>query len=179
MSKEKKTMIRIKNTAAFTLALVAMGLFSSAAASANDGVFGITPETLDQRFENQDGTENLQAGAHPFAVTNEFKFDSVIDPSEPPTLITAGQSPRTVYSEEFPGVIGDPFAGPQCAQDEFFSTDTGIIHCFDEAQVGVAEVTVKGAFGGNDTIKARCTTSPHPPAYPPNSGSGRSSSRSS
>ena len=154
MSKEKKTMIRIKSTATLILALAAVGLFSSAAASANDGVFGITPETLDQRFENQDGTENLQAGAHPFAVTNEFKFDSVVDPSEPPTLITAGQSPRTVYAEEFPGVIGDPFAGPQCAQDEFFSTDRGIIHCFDEAQVGLAEVTVKGPFGGNETLKS-------------------------
>lgn len=147
-------MTRFKNTAALFLALVAAGLCSAALASANDGVFAITPGTLDQRFENQDGTENLQAGAHPFAVVNEFKFDSVTDPTEPPTQITAGQSPRTVYSEEFPGVIGDPFAVPQCSQGEFFDPDRGLVHCFDEAQVGIAEVLVKSAFGGNETYKS-------------------------
>lgn len=147
-------MTRFKTTAALFIALAAVCLSAAATASANDGVFAITPGTLDQRFENQDGTENLQAGAHPFAVVNEFKFDSVTDQSEPPTQITAGQSPRTVYSEEFPGVIGDPFAVPQCSQSEFFDPDRGLVHCFDEAQVGIAEVLVKSPFGGNETFKS-------------------------
>jgi hypothetical protein len=154
MSKEKMKMTRFKTTTALFLALVSFGLVAVSSAMANEGVFQITPGSLDQTFTNQDGSENLQAGAHPFAVSNEFKFDSVTDPTEPPTQITAGASPRTAYSLEYPGLIGDPFAVPQCTQAEFFETARAILHCFDEAQVGLAQVTVKSPFGGNENITA-------------------------
>jgi hypothetical protein len=153
MSKEKMTMTRFKTTAALALAILSLGLVAAASAAA-EGVFQITPGTLDQTFPNQDGSENLQAGSHPYAVTNEFKFDSVTDPTEPPTQITAGASPRKAYSLEYPGLIGDPFAVPQCTQAEFFDLSRSIIHCFDEAQIGIARVTVKSPFGGNENIKA-------------------------
>jgi hypothetical protein len=154
MSKEKMTMTRFKSTAALFLATLSLGLLCAASAVANDGVFRITPGSLDQTFTNQDGSDNLQAGSHPFAVSNEFKFDAVTDPTEPPTQITAGASPRKIHAIEYPGLIGDPFAVPQCTQAEFFDGSRSIIHCFDEAQVGVARVTVKGAFGGNEDIMA-------------------------
>jgi hypothetical protein len=154
MSKENRTMTRFKTTAALFLALVSIGLVAAASAVANPGVFQVTPGSLDQRFTNQDGTENLQAGAHPFAVVNEFKFDAVADPTEPSTKITAGASPRTAYSLEYPGLIGDPFAVPQCTQEEFFSLERFFFHCFDEAQVGLAEITVKGPSGGNEVMKS-------------------------
>jgi hypothetical protein len=154
MSKEKMTMTRFKSTAALFLAALSFSLLATASAVANEGVFRITPGSLDQTFTNQDGSENLQAGSHPFAVSNTFKFDAVTDPTEPPTQITAGASPRKIHAIEYPGLIGDPFAVPQCTQAEFFDPTRGIMHCFDEAQVGLARVTVKGAFGGNEVITA-------------------------
>jgi hypothetical protein len=154
MSKEKMTMTRFKTAAALFLAIASFGLLAAGGASANPGTFQVTPGSLDQRFENQDGTEDLRAGRHPWAVVNEFKFDSVTDPLEPSTLITAGASPKKAYSLEYPGLIGDPFAVPQCTQEEFFNLERTFFHCFDEAQVGLAEVTLKGPFGGNETLKA-------------------------
>jgi hypothetical protein len=154
MSKEKRTMTRFKTTAALFLAIASVGLMGAAGAAANPGVFQVTPGSLDQRFTNEDGTEDLRAGRHPWAAVNEFKFDSVPDPTEPGTQITAGASPRTAYSLEYPGLIGDPFAIPQCTQEEFFNLERTFIHCFDEAQVGMAEITLKGPFGGNETMKS-------------------------
>ena len=154
MSKENRVMTRFKTTAALFLAIASFGLLTAAGAAANPGTFQVTPGSLDQRFENQDGTEDLRAGRHPWAVVNEFKFDSVTDPMEPGTQITAGASPKKAYSLEYPGLIGDPFAVPQCTQEEFFSLERTFFHCFDEAQVGLAEVTLKGPFGGNEILKA-------------------------
>lgn len=154
MSKEQMTMTRIRTTAALALAILSLGLLVAASAGANPGVFQITPGSLDQTFTDQDGSENLQAGSHPFAVRNQFKLDSVTDPLEPPTQITAGASPRKIHAFEYPGLIGDPFAVPRCTQAEFFETSRGLLHCSDEAQVGIAIVTVKGPFGGNLDIKA-------------------------
>jgi hypothetical protein len=141
-------MTRFKTTAALFLALVGIALAGAAGAAANPGVFNIEPGSFDQRFENQDGTDALQAGSHPFKVVNEFDFDTVPDPLEPDdTLIPAGETPKRVYSMEFPGLIGDPFAVPQCAQDDFFNSPFGA--CFNEAQIGISRITIKGPFGGN------------------------------
>ncbi|HET9199003.1 MAG TPA: hypothetical protein VFN92_12215 [Solirubrobacterales bacterium] len=153
MSKEKMTMTRCKATAALFLATLSLGILAGSSA-ANEGVFRITPGSLDQTFTHEDGSEDLQAGSHPFAVSNEFKFDSVTDPTEPPTQITAGASPRRIHALEYPGLIGNPFGVPQCSQAEFFDPTRTVVHCTDEAQVGIATVTVKGAFGGNEDITA-------------------------
>jgi hypothetical protein len=147
-------MTRFKTTTALFLAIASFGLLVVAGASANPGVFQVTPGSLDQRFTNEDGTEDLRAGRHPWAIENEFKLDSVSDPIEPGTQITAGASPKKAYALEFPGVLGDPFAVPQCTQEEFFSLERTFFHCFDEAQVGMAEITLKGPFGGNETMKS-------------------------
>ncbi len=147
MSKENRTMTRFKITSALFLALVSIALVGVPAAAANPGVFNIESGSFDQRFENQDGSDALQAGSHPFKVVNEFKFDTVPDPLEETTLIPAGETPRRAYSMEFPGLVGDPFAVPQCTQEEFFRSPFN--SCFNEAQIGISRISIKGPFGGN------------------------------
>ncbi|HVY95890.1 MAG TPA: hypothetical protein VHA54_02910 [Solirubrobacterales bacterium] len=48
-------------------------------------------------------------------------------------------------SAEFPGLIGNPYAIPQCTNADFLLL-RAFTHCFDDAQVGYAEVSLYGEF---------------------------------
>jgi hypothetical protein len=155
MSKEIRTMTRFKTTTALFLAILSLGLICAAGAAAkNPGVFEIEPGSLDQRFENEDGTDTLQAGTHPFVVVNEFDFHTVPDPLEAPIETTAGDSPKRIHSMEYPGLVGDPFAVPQCTQEEFLSAATFPAICSNETQVGIAYTTLKTGGNGKAVLKS-------------------------
>jgi len=84
--------------------------------------------------QNENGTQDVQAGSHPYALTNTF--------------VLSGAGPednlRNVRLELPPGFVGDPTATPRCTYQDFSqsiprgSTKT----CSNEAAIGLATTYV-------------------------------------
>jgi hypothetical protein len=86
--------------------------------------------------QNEDGTPDVQAGSHPYALTNTF----VLNDAGP------GNSLKNVRLELPPGFVGDPNATPKCTYQEFAK---GLIRelgtpktCSNEAAIGLATTYV-------------------------------------
>ena len=101
--------------------LAAMFAFAAAPAMAEFGL-----ERLAISARNQNGTPDVQAGSHPYALNTTF----VLHDAGP----AAGQADlKDVRVELPPGFVGDPTATPRCTYQEFIKES-----CSNEAAVGLA-----------------------------------------
>jgi hypothetical protein len=153
MSKESRNMTRFKTIIALAFAsmLLVAGLSASSAGAAE---FGIVPGSFEFSTHNQDGSSDLRAGAHPFAVTTKFTLKTQHDPrnANPEVLIPSGANLRNAGAELPPGLVGNPYAMPQCTFDEFGKIAFNN-HCFDDAQVGIAKVEINFYGGAMEKVK--------------------------
>jgi hypothetical protein len=119
------------NIAAFVLLAVIL-LFFSLAGSAH-AEFGLQRFALSARNEN--GTPDIQAGSHPYALTNTFVLNL---PLEEARL-------RDVHLELPPGFVGDPNATPRCTYQEFITIPPGQdqgSECSNETAIGLSTTYV-------------------------------------
>jgi len=87
---------------------------------------------------NQNGSPDVQAGSHPYALTNTFVLNETEAIGEIGNL-------KDVNVELPPGFVGDPSATPKCSYQTFIR-----IECSNEAVVGVATTFVEhGNFKHN------------------------------
>ena len=123
--------------------LVAVLSFAAVPAMAE---FGLQKFALSAR--NQNGTPDVQAGSHPYALTNTFVLH--LNPAnlgnETRTL-QEGTLLKNVRVELPPGFVGDPNATPHCSYQAFVKKE-----CSNETAVGVA--TTYLAIGG-ESIAAK------------------------
>ena len=118
--------------------------------------FGV--ERFELTPENEDGTIDSQAGAHPFQLTTTFDLNAGFS-----THLAAGDDggsapvapalERTLHVELPPGLVADASAAPKCAGVDFGAFDEKDVNsCPDDTAVGVAAVTF------NDPITIGYTT---------------------
>lgn len=140
-------MARTKSIVALIFATVSLFALPSAPGAEAAG-FEIVPGSFDFYIHNQDGTADLRAGAHPFGVTTKFKLATEPDPrsSNPEVRVPTGANLRNAATALPPGLVGNPYAVPQCTMDEFGKVAFNN-HCFDDAQVGIARAEVN-FYGG-------------------------------
>ena len=72
--------------------------------------FGIAKLAVSAR--NQDGTPDVQAGSHPYALNTTIQLSGTADGGQ-------GQNPKDIKLELPPGLVGDPNATPKCSYQEF------------------------------------------------------------
>ena len=103
-----------------------------------DGVatpFGI--EQYELRPENADGSQDTQAGSHPFQLTTLIALNEAATGIKPPAAV------KDLHFKLPPGLIGNPVPFPQCslAKFTFIGEETQNL-CPDDTAVGVASVTI-------------------------------------
>lgn len=127
---------RLTSIACLPAVCAAVILVLCAPAQANFGV-----KNFDLTFSNADGSPDMEAGSHPFAVTNVFEFNTHVDPVN--GEVPDGQvKDITVSLPE--GLVGDPGAVPRCSSADFihFNEETKIPKCSDDSAVGVIVLKV-------------------------------------
>jgi len=123
---------RTKLAAAIVVSLAAVCAFAATQAMAVE--FGL--ERLAVSARNQDGTPDVQAGSHPYALTTTFVLNRAPCTLEGSERICAGGGDiKDSRLELPPGFVGDPNATPRCTYQEF-SGDA----CNNQSVVGVATV---------------------------------------
>jgi hypothetical protein len=122
------------------IAFSAMAVFasSSLATSLLPGEFGVTKLKVSAR--NEDGTPDLQAGSHPYALTTTL------------TLNEAGPTTGDLKDLRFelpPGIVGNPDAIPKCTYQDFSEelVKGKASGCSNESVVGLAtSYVIKARF---------------------------------
>jgi hypothetical protein len=114
----------------------------SSFASPAGAAFGF--KNLDVTFENQDGTVTSQAGAHPFATTTTYFFNTKSDPVL--TEVVDGGSPKDLRGFQVPGLVGAPGAVPTCSTLDFMTKAPvyGGPSCPDASALGVTRAYLNG-----------------------------------
>jgi hypothetical protein len=123
-------------------------------------VFAVTPAMAEfgvERFaisaRNENGTPDVQAGSHPYALTTTFVLNQPLCNGE--TCIAEGD-PKDVKVELPPGLVGDANATPRCTYETFIKDitfgpeDT----CASDTAVGVATSYVGEEKQANVPAKA-------------------------
>jgi len=119
-------------------AAIVIGMFGILGAPAQAlAAFGL--ETASFKVENQDGSEAIQAGAHPFAVTTQFSVNSFEDPEL--GLVPEG-AVKDIAIHFPPGVVGNPDAIAPCSNDDFTSLKEGGNICPEATIIGAVELVV-------------------------------------
>jgi hypothetical protein len=118
------------------VAIISLALLGLTFATPAMAEFGI--ERFAVGVQNQNGTPDVQAGSHPYALTASFvlKQPPCIDSGE---LCLSESELKDARFELPPGVVGDPDAIPRCTYQEFVNLsvhETG--NCANETAVGVA-----------------------------------------
>jgi hypothetical protein len=121
-----------------TIAMLAALLCALAlGATPAKAAFGIAKLAVSAR--NQDGTPDVQAGSHPYALNTTFVL-------EEPGRETGNL--KDVTLELPPGLVGNPEATPRCTYQEFIRQVAGaaeVGRCPDETAVGIATFYVQRA----------------------------------
>jgi hypothetical protein len=120
--------------AAKTLApLLSLVVLSGLAFSATPAMaeFGLSRFAIGaQNGEGQNGTPDLQAGSHPYSLTNTFVLN---DPGPVNGYL------KDVHLQLPPGFVGDPTATPRCTYQEFSAElEGGSGKCSKETAVGLS-----------------------------------------
>ncbi len=87
--------------------------------------------------ENQNGSPDVQAGSHPYALTTSFTLN------EPPFPEELENSPKDIQVELPPGFFGDPHATPRCTYTEFNTRK-----CPPDTQVGFETTYTSDRYDG-------------------------------
>jgi hypothetical protein len=117
---------------AVTIAALAVPAGALAAGFGLEG-FGVT-------YTNADGSPDLQAGSHPFAVTTSFSIKGTPDSEG----VVRSEELKDATFQEIAGLIGNTTAVPQCSAHNFLTPIGNILtepRCGQETAVGVAEVS--------------------------------------
>jgi hypothetical protein len=113
-------------------ALAALALSSlSLGASPALGAFGFS--SVDQTFDNPDGSMNTQAGTHPSSQTVSLAFNTVIDPGS--GIENPDGTVKEIVVDLPPGFVGKPGAAPTCSTFDFIEE-----HCPKATRVGMNHV---------------------------------------
>ena len=123
---------RAKLAAAIVVSLAAGCAFAVTPAMAFE--FGL--ERLAVSARNQDGTPDVQAGSHPYALTTTFVLNRpACSVEEGLRSCPGGGDLKDSRLELPPGFVGDPNATPRCTYQEFSGHS-----CNNQSAVGVATV---------------------------------------
>jgi hypothetical protein len=127
-------------TKRLALILALATLIVLAAASSAQAAFGV--KEFDLGFANSDGSPATQAGSHPYAVVNVFKFNST---TEIPGYVEAPDgAPRDIEVQLPAGLVGEPTAVPRCSNADFieFDQETKLPKCSNASAVGTISVRI-------------------------------------
>ncbi len=103
-----------------------------------DEGFGL--QSFDVSAVNRDGSVDVQAGSHPYALVTSFVFnESVFDAEEEKFLASEGL--KDVQVQLPPGFAGNPTAVPRCGYRAFLSLSCPDDSAVGEATSGLAEPT--------------------------------------
>jgi hypothetical protein len=117
-----------------TLILAATALLAALAPASVSAAFGL--KELDVAFENQDGSEAIQAGAHPFAVKTTLALNTIED--EALGYEVPAEDIRDLEVAQIPGLVGAPAATPRCENSDFLAR-----RCPASSQVGVVDAVTQ------------------------------------
>lgn len=89
---------------------------------------------------NEDGSSDLLAGSHPYALRTTFKLNTTTNPEG--RLVSEGGDLKDLVVELPPGVVVNPLAVPRCSAEEFATVNsgTGEDGCPNASAVGVVAV---------------------------------------
>jgi hypothetical protein len=135
---------------AVAVAALVIGIFG-VIANATAAQFEVLPGSFSTVTHNQNGTPDTQAGDHPFAVTSSFELATVPDPRGGNARVPTGANLRTANVALPPGLVGNPYAVPQCTSAEFLQVTNFFHICSDNAQIGIATAKVN-FYGGSDEV---------------------------
>jgi hypothetical protein len=122
---------------------VVLGAASTPPASAS---FDFRAGSFESTFLNEDGTPDVQAGSHPFALNTSFKFNTTIGAASAEPIPDG--SVKDVEVQLPVGVVGNATATPRCSIALFNTPNTGEAFglsgasCPNDTQVGVAQVEI-------------------------------------
>jgi hypothetical protein len=101
--------------------------------------FASGPAGWDGLITNADGSPDVQAGSHPYAVTNTLNLNETADSNG--KLRAEGGDLKDLEVEAPPGFIGDINAVPICSELEFFTlVEASEPACHDDTVLGVLDV---------------------------------------
>jgi len=121
--------------------LAAAVLLAAAAAAPANAAFGF--KDTDVTFTNEDGSEAIQAGVHPFAMTTTVNFNTVEDSVLKHPV--PAEDPRDIEIAQIPGLVAAPEATPRCPNAVFL--DPGPAECPIDTAIGTADVEVNKPGG--------------------------------
>jgi hypothetical protein len=104
--------------------------------------FGI--DRFSAKEEEEGGKETVQAGAHPFQITNTIQLNAGVMPD---TRSEGVEMPAQLRNLSFPlpaGVVGNATVNPQCNLNDFYRTIESLNSCPAATAIGVAMVTLSG-----------------------------------
>ena len=107
----------------------------------SSAVAGLGLANTDAFLSNADGTSDLQAGSHPYALTVALAFNTL---KEHGNEIPTGGEPRSIDVKLPPGLVGNPTAVPQCPRSLFDEGEIGFDHgtgCPPSTQIGFVELS--------------------------------------
>ncbi len=111
-------------------------LLVAAAPTPASASFGL--KDLSFALENEDGSEVIEAGVHPFAVTTSLSVNTEVDPDI--GLVPEG-AVKDLAVHFPPGLVGNPDAVSPCSNDDFGTIVPGGANiCPDTSVIGKAEV---------------------------------------
>jgi hypothetical protein len=117
---------------------------------------GFAVSSFDVIYSNQDGSPQLQAGAHPFSVTAKIDF-APPTPAEKAGGVPLGM-PKDLNISLPAGLMVDPSAVPYCATADFFLIDAGhqFSRCPPASSVGALHIrgAGEGTVSGGDLAPA-------------------------
>jgi hypothetical protein len=123
--------------------VLAAGWLGALAPSAWAG-FGFPSEGgMAVSITNRDGTPDTQAGSHPF----DFTTTLAVNTEEREGFIApAGGDVKDIEASLPPGLVGNPFATPQCTQEQFRANVNDNLlgfkeSCPESSQIGILEVS--------------------------------------
>jgi hypothetical protein len=133
-----------------TLASAAPSVLAMESTETGFGAHEFGLQRLGISARNEDGSPDIQAGSHPFALTTTFALNQA-----PASLVGKGDQSKA-YADlkdarfELPtGFVGNPNAVPQCSYQEFIFSQHGGHPCGNETVVGVATTWVAIGSGSS------------------------------
>ncbi len=124
---------RIGASSRLPLILIVTVLAALALAAPAMAEFGVQQFALSAR--NINGTPDVQAGSHPYALTTTFVLNEPVGPAQGDL--------KNLELELPPGFVGDPNATPRCTYQEFIKGEIrGAKSCGAETAVGVASTYI-------------------------------------
>ncbi len=127
--------VRLQPRIAVVLALAS--IIVAHCAECAHAAFGILPGSVHVEAVNRDGSADLQAGSHPYALTVGLKFNRDANGN-------AEGSVRDVVVDLPPGFAGNPIALPRCPREDLAGV---VASCPGETQVGSFKVVSRNPYG--------------------------------